>query len=232
LSERIDLLLINDLPKPFPSMAEISWAAVADKAFDNLRNVLVLVFLILGTGLILLAANKGYSQAHLSFSDALSIKILASIGGLFIVVAIIAFFSSGSPQVSLSKMQKKYGIIIQLPLPNSTVSSPIQVSGTCKRTGMAGSFYAFEYNPAIQQYWPKGPLAFDHQKKTWRATMNIGGGNNQPRLLIIAYLGEGSQRLLDYYERVRQATGQHLGIRQFPIDFYPLQQVEIILQIP
>jgi len=213
-------------------MADFSWASVADKAFDNLRNLMILVFVILGTGLILLAANKGYSQAHLSFSDALSIKVLASLGGLFILVAIISFFLSGSTQISLSKMQKKYEIKIHLPLPNSTVPSPIQVSGTCKRTGATGSFYAIEYNPAVQQYWPKGPLAFDHQKKTWRATMNIGGGNNQPRFLIVAYVGEGSQRLLDYYERVRQDTGRHLGIRQFPPDFYPLSQIEVILQRP
>jgi len=213
-------------------MAEISWASVVDKGLDHLRQILVLVFLILGVGLLLLAANKGYSLAHFSFTDNLVVNILGSIGLLLIIISIIGFFIRSDQPISLAKLRRKYGITIESPLVNSPVSSSIPLNGTFKRIGVNEQLHAFEYNPASQQYWPKGRLIFDHHKKTWRTTINIGGGDDQVRVLIIAYLGEGSQRLLDFRERVKQDVGKYFGIRQFPSDFYPLGQVDVILKRP
>jgi len=213
-------------------MSDISWSSVVDKLIDHLNLFIVLLFLLLGTGLILLSANKGYTQLHISIFDPTWLVILPLLGGAFIIIATVTMFRSGRPLESLSKMQKKYGIEIQSPLVNSTVSSPIQVNGTCKKCNSDFELYAFEYNPAMQQYWPKGRLSIDYAEKKWTATMRIGNGNNQLRTLVIAYLGEDSLRLVEYYEKVKQETSpqRHIGIKKFPADFYELKKLSIILQ--
>jgi len=48
---------------------------------------------------------------------------------------------------------------------------------------------------------------------------------------MVAYFGEDSKKLLEYYMKVRQELG-HVGIKTFPADYHVLAEVTIRLLKP
>ncbi len=192
---------------------------------EFLKNQVTL-FLLIGVLLVLAAANGGYAKIGVSFPSTWS-NIIGFLGGILVVVAILSLLFKTEERRTNRKVSKKYGIKITFPVNSTPLYCPITISGEFKKIPPIDNIYAVEFNPATLEYWPKRRLNYNVGDKTWTSEMNIGNGDNKPRILIIAYVGKDSLRLIDYYRKSSVQTGRHIGFDAFPADFQCLSETKV-----
>ena len=122
-----------------------------------------------------------------------------------------------------------FGIRFNYPADGASLKSPIDTTGTFKVRPKTNNIYTIELNPHANRYWPKGIVTFNPKNNTWSARMNIGGGNNTSRILIVAEMPPAGLAWIDYHKEVRDA-GIQKGIADFHLAFTILDQVTINLR--
>ncbi|HEY4064671.1 MAG TPA: hypothetical protein VGM30_22355 [Puia sp.] len=213
-------------------MGDSVWGNVVDKGAENPKWVVTLVLLILGVVLVLLGGNGGYEKVGVSIKDVNWRIVISVIGIIFIATSIFGYIKAGSEGMTADKTRKNYPIEILVPKIGTPLRSPIHISGKYSKPLPAENILVFELNPDSKRYWPKGPLVYNHEDKTWSAVVHIGNGNDRTRFIMIAYVGKDSLKFLNFYNRLSKDCDKYTGIENFPSDFHVLKQVEITLQKP
>jgi hypothetical protein len=198
--------------------------------FSKLLDRQTLVMIVLGVVCMLLFVFQGIPVLNIPFKGPAGQWITLGLGILFIFLGVVSFFGLFSQKSSGEHLKNKYALKITSHKQNDLEPSPIELRGEYKKRPNAGSVFAVERNDSRHQYYIKDEVVF-YNDKTWRTQINIGNGDNLPRTLIIAYFGEDTKKLYDYFIKVRQEQG-HVGIKAFPSDYHILAEVTIRLQKP
>ena len=198
------------------------------KIFDRQTPLL----LILGAAFALVCAFHGVPIANWTIKTDVLLWIPGGLAVLFLMLGVFSFFGFfTNRKPSMKHLKKAYEIKITSHNLNESVPSPIELRGTFKKKPGSGRVFAIERNDSRHQYYIKNEVVFYDNNNTWHTQINIGNGDNLPRTLIVAYFGEDSKRLLEYYMKVRKEAG-HVGIQAFPSDYQSLAEVTIRLQRP
>jgi|GEM_PF-4851671 len=189
-----------------------------------------LVLLILGTACTLVFVFQGIPLTNVSIVSAGTRLIALGLGVILLTLGIFSFFGFFGMRPSTLALKHKYGIKITSHAHNVSASSPIELRGNYKMKPKRDLIYALERNDQTNQFYIKNRLNF-LANKTWYTQVRIGNGDNKPRTLFIAYFGEDTKILMDYFVKVRDEA-KHVGIKAFPSDFHILDEVTIILLQP
>jgi hypothetical protein len=203
------------------------WKSLVEKLFEW-RTI---VFFVLGIALVLLALNHGYKPIYITLDAFASQVIVFVIGMGFIGLGVINYIRADNHKSvpSAHQLKKKYGLTITSPQPGGNpLPSPIRLTGTFKEIPPSHTVCSLCYNPQTRLYWPKHKLSYNSKNLSWQTDVEIGNGDNQIRVVMIAHFGENSLRLLEYFKSGKTYS----GIENFPADFQILDQVEIVIAKP
>ena len=197
--------------------------------FAKLMEKPFLFLLLTGAALVLIAASGGIALLHLSIASPGWQWIIGIMGITCFGCAVFSFIRGPGRHPSTKHLQKKYDIKITSHRKGQSLTSPISLWGTYRRKPPERYLFAVEYNPETRLYWVRDKLSFDISEQSWQTTMNIGPGDNKERILIIAYAGEDTLKMIQYYKGI---TSQDIwiGIEEMPADFHRLAEVQIVLR--
>jgi hypothetical protein len=190
-----------------------------------------LTILLVGVALVLLSAFRGLAFAHMPITSDLWIWIIAGLGFLLVAFSIALSLIKALPDRKPNNHFKDvYSLEITSHIFNDLTPSPIELRGKYKTKPASGRVFAVERNDSRHQYYIKDEVVF-YLDNTWRTQISIGNGDDKPRTLIVAYFGDDSKKLLEYFLKVRDEKS-HVGIRAFPSDYHVLAEVTIVLKKP
>ena len=117
------------------------------------------------------------------------------------------------------------GIKIISPAENDTVDEPINISGTYKDIPEGYKIRVFIFPERGGGYWAQSEVEYDAEKKTWNSLATIGGEPGHSAKIIATIVGNDGQKILDYYKKVADETGQWIGIEELLTDIIPEDEI-------
>jgi|HubBroStandDraft_1064217.scaffolds.fasta_scaffold228159_2 hypothetical protein len=199
--------------------------------FAKLLEKQTVLLMLTGIGLVLFAATNGYAPWHLSIVYPIWQWIIGGIGILCVGIAALSFALGISRHPTTTQLKKKFRIAINSHQKGQSVSTPVRLWGTYTSQPPEKNIFVFEHDPETRLYWAKGKLSFDSSDHTWQATVHLGPGDNKERILIIAFGGENTLKMISYHRRLT-ACNCWEGMEEMPADFHDLAHVQIVLRCP
>jgi len=197
--------------------------------FAKLLDKQTLVFLILGAVFTLVFVFQGIPIANVPIKGSSAPWISFGLGILFLALGIFSFFDFFAHKESSAHLKKKYGIVITSPNVGDLLLTPVELKGKYKARPEKDRVYVIERNDQTHHFRIKNEVVF-YEGNTWRCQISLGNGDDLPRTLIVAFLGDESKIFYDYYFRVRNEKNGSVSTRGLPSDFHRLAEVTIKLK--
>ena len=178
-------------------------------AWEKLIDRAPLAVIVIGVVVFIIGAAGGLPTGNppLQVTDFTWRIGLGLIGLILVLVGLLLIVREEQP--SISKNPKVYGVKIESPTNMAQVSETIAiVSGRYSTKPPDGTLRLFTVTtPDDKSFWPQEIVKnFDDAKKKWSARVHLGGNPRYSMFIVVALVGQASQKFWDYYYKVGEKT--------------------------
>jgi hypothetical protein len=119
-----------------------------------------------------------------------------------------------------------FGIEITAPETDDQVESTFEVSGTFKIYPEIVPCYVVEYNPQLDNYWPKSKITFHKKTSDWSVSIFIGHGDGHERIIHVLATGPAGESVIQKFFE----NGELDGFKNLTEDMITIYSRRIILK--